>query len=65
MPAAILLTLVAINLGEFSFFSMTSEGGLIWSLVFTAAVIDGTNLNKERSFKAWQTKANARVLNGF
>lgn len=41
------------NLGEFSFFSLTYVGGLVWALVFTAVVMDAQRLNEMRNERPW------------
>lgn len=36
------------NLGEFSMFSMTSTGGMVWALVFVGAALDAHRLRQQR-----------------
>lgn len=40
ITASCFFTLTLSNMGEFTFFSMTYTGGLIWAMVFAAAVLD-------------------------
>ncbi len=45
---AALFVFVISNLGEFTFFSMSYTGGLMWSMVFTGVALDAQRLKEER-----------------
>ena len=38
--ASVLFTLIIVNFGEFCIFSMSSEGGLFWCMVFVGVILD-------------------------
>jgi len=44
---SVFLAFLLTNLGEFSFFSMSSDGGLFWFLVFLGVILDHKRLSKE------------------
>lgn len=48
-----LWTFMLSNMGEFTFFSMSYSGGLIWALVFAAGVLDAQRLRDQRLFEEW------------
>ncbi len=50
--AATLWTFTIVNLGEFSFFSMSYTGGFQWALVFGAVVLDGLRM-KNVGLEVW------------
>lgn len=43
-----LFSFMVANLGEFTFFSMSSSGGFFWSMVFTGVALDAQRLKEER-----------------
>lgn len=47
VAASMLVVISASNMGEFSFFSMSYSGGLQWTMVFAAAIMDGKRLKME------------------
>ena len=46
--AAVLFVFIISNFGEFTFFSMSSTGGLLWSMVFLGVAMDAARLRQER-----------------
>ena len=48
VAASMLAVISASNMGEFSFFSMSYSGGLQWTMVFAAAIMDGKRLQNEQ-----------------
>lgn len=44
--AATLWAFIVVNLGEFSFFSMSYTGGFEWALVFVAVILDGQRMKE-------------------
>jgi len=46
--ASVLAVLLVSNLGEFTMFSMSYTGGMMWALVFVGAVMDAMRNNGER-----------------
>jgi len=40
--------LLLINMGEFTIFSMTSIGGMLWAMVFTGVILDAQRMRDER-----------------
>lgn len=57
ISASCLFTMALSNMGEFTFFSMTYTGGLIWALAFSAVVLDAQRMKDLRINQQW--------LNGF
>ena len=45
VAASILFTMAVVNLGEFTMFSMTSTGGVVWTAMFLATVMDAHRNN--------------------
>jgi hypothetical protein len=45
--ASVLFVFLVSNLGEFTFFSMSSLGGLIWAMVFLGVAMDAARLKQE------------------
>lgn len=45
--AAVLFVFIVSNLGEFTFFSMSSLGGLLWAMVFLGVAMDAARLKQE------------------
>lgn len=45
--AAVLFVFIVSNFGEFTFFSMSSLGGLFWSMVFLGIAMDAARLKQE------------------
>ena len=45
IAASILFTMAVVNMGEFTLFSMTSTGGIVWSILFFATVMDAHRNN--------------------
>lgn len=45
--AAVLFVFIVSNLGEFTFFSMSAGGGLMWAMVFLGVAMDATRLKQE------------------
>ena len=41
------------NLGEFTFFSMSANGGVAWALVFTGLALDAQRLRAARQARLW------------
>lgn len=54
ITASCLFTAALSNMGEFTFFSMTYTGGLVWALVFAAVVLDHQRLRDEQRTRAGQ-----------
>lgn len=55
LGAGSLFVLSIINLGEFTFFSLSYAGGFEWFLVFAAVILDGQRLKEETQFNyPWQ-----------
>jgi hypothetical protein len=53
--AAVLFLFIVSNLGEFTFFSMSSLGGLLWSMVFLGIAMDAARLkNESMTYTPWQ-----------
>lgn len=48
--ASVLFVFIVSNLGEFTFFSMSAGGGLMWSMVFLGVVMDAARL-REAQFR--------------
>ncbi len=48
VTASLLCAMLVSNLGEFSFFSMSSEGGMFWALVFCGATLDGFRIKNDQ-----------------
>ncbi len=46
--AALLFTFLTSNLGEFTFFSMSGNGGIMWAMVFTGIAVDLQRLRQQR-----------------
>ena len=46
--ASLLLSLVIMNMAEFTIFSMSGIGGFIWCLVFMMAILEGWRVDSER-----------------
>lgn len=46
--ATVLFVFITSNLGEFTFFSMSAGGGLMWSMVFFGVAMDAARLRQER-----------------
>lgn len=42
-----LIAFTTVNLGEFTFFSMSSSGGFFWSMVFTGVALDAQRLKED------------------
>lgn len=49
--AAVLFVFITSNLGEFTFFSMSAGGGLMWSMVFLGVAMDASRLKHEAQFR--------------
>jgi hypothetical protein len=49
---AVLFVFVIGNLGEFTFFSMSSTGGLLWAMVFLGVAMDAARLKQEAMAQA-------------
>jgi len=49
MGATTLFVFIVSNFGEFSFFSMSFLGGFMWTLVFTAIVIDAARIRQNKT----------------
>lgn len=49
ISVAVFMTLVVSNLGEFTFFSMSYTGGMIWVLVFVATILDAQRLRQQNT----------------
>lgn len=45
--ASVLFVFVVSNLGEFTFFSMSADGGLFWAMVFLGVAMDAVRLKQE------------------
>ena len=45
--AAVLFVFIVSNLGEFTFFSMSADGGLFWAMVFLGIAMDAARLKQE------------------
>ena len=45
VAASILFTMAVVNMGEFTLFAMTSTGGIVWSVMFFATVMDAHRNN--------------------
>lgn len=48
-----LISFTVANLGEFTFFSMSSSGGFFWSMVFTGIALDAQRLKEDRLRRQW------------
>lgn len=48
---SVLVIMLVSNLGEFSMFSMTSTGGLVWALVFVGLALDSHRLRSARTVR--------------
>ncbi len=46
--AAALFVFIIANFGEFTFFSMSYTGGLMWAMVFTGVALDAQRLKEDR-----------------
>lgn len=46
---SMLVTMWVANLGEFSMFSMTSSGGLVWALTFIGAIMDAQRMRQQNA----------------
>ena len=57
--ASCFVTMVAINLGEFTIFSMSGVGGSFWALTFTALVMDSQRLKAEEEDRMRASAANS------
>ncbi len=56
MALSLLGTLIVLNFGEFTMFSMSGAGGFLWVLVFIGAAFDGLRLREEQErarFGGW------------
>lgn len=51
--AAALFVFIVANLGEFTFFSMSYTGGLMWAMVFTGIALDAQRLKEDRFRRQW------------
>lgn len=51
--ACALFVLLVSNFGEFTFFSMSANGGIGWALVFTGLALDAARLRQERQAYRW------------
>lgn len=51
IAASMLVVMSVSNMGEFSFFSMSYSGGLQWTMVFAAAIMDGKRLKTENQIR--------------
>lgn len=51
--ACALFVLLVSNFGEFTFFSMSANGGVGWALVFTGLALDAARLRQERPAYRW------------
>ena len=51
--AATFWSFIAVNLGEFNFFSMSYTGGFEWALVFAAVILDGQRM-KNVGLEVWE-----------
>lgn len=49
--AAVLFVFIVSNLGEFTFFSMSSLGGLIWAMVLLGVAMDAARLKQEAQIR--------------
>lgn len=47
MGVSAFLTLLLLNLGEFTMFSMTAAGGLLWAMVFVGVIFDSQRIRAE------------------
>jgi len=47
MGASAFITMVVLNLGEFTMFSMTAVGGLLWAMVFVGVIFDSQRIRAE------------------
>lgn len=48
MTATMFATMLMINMGEFSMFSMSGDGGFLWNLIFLATVFDFKRIQFEK-----------------
>lgn len=48
IAASLMVVITVSNLGEFTFFSMSYTGGMIWMLVFSGAVLDAQRLKQQK-----------------
>lgn len=46
--SAMLLSLIVMNMAEFTMFSMSGAGGFIWCLIFVMSILEGRRVNEER-----------------
>ena len=60
--ACALFVLLVSNFGEFTFFSMSSIGGVAWAMVFTGLALDAARLRQERQAYRWMPSP--RVMRG-
>ncbi len=51
--ASAFFVLTIANLGEFTFFSMSSIGGIVWAFVFTGLALDAQRLRAARQARLW------------
>lgn len=63
ITAATLFSATMSNLGEFTFFSMTYTGGLVWIMVFSAVIMDAQRLREQHLFTDWLNGMEARRRN--
>ena len=49
--AAGLFVLVVSNFGEFTFFSMSGNGGMLWAMIFVCITLDAARLKQEAQFR--------------
>ena len=48
--ASMLLSLIILNMAEFTIFSMSGIGGFIWAVVFVVAILDGAHKREEMEY---------------
>ena len=59
--ASALFIFVVSNLGEFTFFSMSYTGGLMWAMVFTGIALDAQRLKEDRFRRQWALQSPVTV----
>lgn len=58
--ASCLLVMLVANLGEFTIFSMSGIGGVMWALVFAGLTLDAQRLRQQAILPPWQAMGTLR-----
>lgn len=60
--ASVLFVFLVSNLGEFTFFSMSANGGILWALVFAGVALDAQRLRQQATPCPWLVANTGRLL---